>query len=150
MLTHPDIEGSFTKANEFQRNLRYLIIGGRGFLDFRDRDIVKRKSTCFSFRESPFEFDRSHYYWIIGDYVGTNTLDAVTVRAIDEIYASVKNEREVVPSIGAKLLNRKCRGSVKCEWAPDKADRLRAKFLRYFGVDLKKNGELRLSKVGEV
>jgi hypothetical protein len=144
-LTHPEIESTFTKANESKRNLRYAIVGGRDFLDLRDRPVLERKSTCFSFRISPFEHDRSHYYWIIGDYVGTCTLDAVTVKQIDEIYARTKKESDIAPNLCTKLLARKCRGTIKCEWAPEKAQKLRSKFLKFFRAEIHENGELKVA-----
>jgi hypothetical protein len=149
-ITHPEIERTFTKANESRRNLRYALIGGRGFLDLRDRCLLKRKSTCYSFRISPFEDDRTHYYWIIGDYVGTNTLDSVTARHIDEIYSRTKKDSDIDSAARNRLLSRKCRGTVKCEWAPEKAERLRARFLTHFGVKLHDNGELLTVRTGEV
>lgn len=148
-LTHPEIESTFTKANESKRNLRYAIIGGRSFLDLRDRNLLKRKSTGYSFRVSPFEYDRNHYYWIIGDYVGTNTLDAATVKQIDDIYARTKKESDLDATLRKRLLSTKCRGTVKCEWAPEKAERLRARFLTHFGIELRENGELLRVRTGE-
>jgi hypothetical protein len=147
-LTHPEIESTFTHANETKRNLRYAIIGGRSFLDLRDRSVIK--STCFSFRISPFEYDRNHYYWIVGDYVGINTLDALTVRQIDEIYAQTKRETDITPLVRRRLLSRKCRGTVKCEWAPEKAEKLRGTFSNFFGVKTRDNGELLTTLVGEI
>ena len=148
-LTHPEIENTFTQANESRRNLRYAIIGGRSFLDLRDRAVLRRKSTCYSFRVSPFEYDRNHYYWIIGEYVGTCTLDASTARKIDEVYSRIKKEGDLNAETPRKLLSQKCRGSIKCEWAPEKAEKLRTKFVKYFGVKLGDNGELLTTLSGE-
>lgn len=149
-LTHPEIESTFTAANESKSNLRYVIIGGRSFLDFRDRGVVRRKSTCFSFKVSPFEYDRAHYYWVIGDYVGTSTLDATTARKIDDVYARTKKESDLNAETRKKLLGRKCRGTVKCEWAPEKAQKLRRIFLTFFAVHLDDSGELSTIVRGEV
>jgi hypothetical protein len=149
-VTHPDIENTFTKANESKKNIRYVIVGGRGFLDLKDRSILRRKSTCFSYRISPFEDDRNHYYWIIGDYFGVSTLDVRTAKKIDDIYDKTRKESDISSIIRSSLLSQKCRGSVKCEWAPEKAEKMRSKFTTFFNIKLRDNGELLTQRAGEV
>jgi hypothetical protein len=144
------MENTFTKANESKKNLRFAIIGGRTALDYKDRGILSRKSTCYSFRLSPFEYDRNHYYWIVGDYFGTSTIDLRTARQIDLLYEQSKKLGSVNSSAIKQLLSQKCRGSIKCEWAPEKAQKMRVKFLKYFDLEIKESGELLTIRSGEI
>lgn len=149
-LTHPEINSTFARANETSKNLRYVIVGGRGWLDLRDRKHLARNSTGFSHRVSPFEYDRTHYYWIIGDYVGISTLNAKTAASIENIYQSTKKSSDFDSSLVKKLLSQKCSGSVRCSWAPEKAERLRVKFTNHFGLKLAENGEIPKIRYGEL
>ena len=149
-LTHPEINSTFARANESSKNLRYVIVGGRGWLDRHDHKHLARNSTGYSHRVSPFEYDRTHYYWIIGDYVGVSTLSAKTAASIENIYQTTSKLSDLNPNLVKKLLSQNCRGSVRCSWAPEKAEKMRAKFLKFFDLGLNENGEIIKIKYGEL
>jgi hypothetical protein len=149
-ITHPDIENTFTRANEARGHLRYAIVGGRTALDLRDRKILAKKSTAYSFRESPFEYDRNHYYWIIGDYFGVSTLDQRTSQKIEELYKESDKLSNLPSTAGQRLLSQKIRGSLRCEWAPEKAEIMRQTFINFFNLTLKEDGTLSEVKRGEI
>ncbi len=149
-LTHPGIQSTFIPAAEALRDFRFSVIGGRTALDFECRSAISRTSSTYTFRPSPFDDDRTHYRNVIGDYMITCSLDQRTAARIDDLFESVKNPKNLPLNIGKKLLALKCRGSVRCSWAPQQAEKCRQKFIKFFGVTLKENGEVLSCKRGEL
>jgi hypothetical protein len=149
-FTHPDIEKTFILANEASKNLRYTIVGGRGWLDRHDQKSIARKSVGYSFRLSPFENDRTNYHWVIGDYVGVSTINSRVAHKIDEIYENAKELSDIPSDISRHLISQNCNGKVRCIWAPQKAEKLRRQFLDHFGLETKDDGTLVKLKLGEL
>jgi hypothetical protein len=149
-FTHPDIQSTFMPAAEALRDRRFSIIGGRTPLDFDCRASISRTSATYSFRRSPFENMRTQYINVIGDYLIVCSLDRRTTDRIDRIFEATKDPKQLPQDIGKRLLATKCRGIVRCSWAPQRAERYRAQFLKFFRATLKPDGSLHTAPRGEV
>ena len=148
--THPGINTTFMAAAETVRNNRFSIIGGRTPLDYECRSSISRTSSTYSFKRSFFEHDRNHYRNIIGDYLITCSYDQRTADTIEGIFESGLYSKKSRTELGKKLLTIKCRGVVRCSWAPEQAEKYRQKFLKFFGVTLNGEGEVLTVKRGEI
>ena len=82
--------------------------------------------------------------------MGVSTLDTRTASKIDQIYEQTKKQSDLKANIRQQLLSQKCSGIVRCQWAPQKAEKYRQKFIKFFGLSLNEAGELTKIKRGEL
>lgn len=123
----------FYSSIDLAGHKRLHIIGSDSFLARHALKDLPKNGT-YSFAESPFHRERSTYYTVIGDCVLTVKLDKQTTDRLEELFSSVKSEKEIIPSELERFFSARVRATLTCERNEAKAERLKKKFAEFFSV----------------
>jgi len=112
----------------------YLMMGGRTFLDKWATKYWPKSVVEYSFAESPYEQNRGWYFDLIDDYLVSVKLDATTIKAIETLYENTVDWEQLDLAKVLLLAQTKVKASLWLEHNPQKADAIRKRFAKFFGV----------------
>ncbi len=127
-------EEQYIKSINLAKGKLYLIIGGRTYLDKWAEKFFDKKVVMHSFGKSVFEEKGLDYINVIDDYVLTVKLDNQTTKAIDNFYNNTSSIEKVNLSDMLKIFHGKVKASIWLEKNHDKAEKIKGRFGRFFGV----------------
>lgn len=129
-------EEQYIKSLGIAKGKLYLIIGGNTYLDRWAERFFNKKVVEYSFGKSVFEKDRSTYVNVIDDYIVTVKLDGKTTQLIESLYKNTNSAEQINISATLAVFNGKVKSSLWLEKNPQKAEILKNRFNRFFGIRL--------------
>jgi len=127
-------EERYLKSLELSNAKLYLIIGGNHYLDKWAEKYLKKDYIKYSFGKSGFQEERSKYINIVGDYVLTVKLDQDITDTIEYLYETTPSEERMNISQIVSIFNKKVKASIWLEKDNEKAQLIRGRFERFFGI----------------
>lgn len=129
-------EEQYIKALGLAQSRLYLVIGGNTHLDRWAEKFFDKKVVVHAFAKNFIAKDQSVYLNVIDDYIITVKLDAKTTQAIDGLYSQTGSAEALDVARVMAIFNGKVKASVWLEKSPSKAEAIRRKFSRFFGIKL--------------
>ena len=127
-------EEQYLKSLGLAKSKLYLIIGGNTYLDRWTEKFLNKKVVEYSFGKSVFEKNRSIYLNVIDDYVVTVKMDTKTNQEIENLYKNIISVENMNIATMLRIFHSKVKASVWLEKNLRKADILRGRFTKFFGV----------------
>ena len=127
-------EEQYIKSINLARGKLYLIIGGRTYLDKWVEKFFDKNTVAHSFGRSVFEEKGLDYINVIDDYILTVKLDGVTTKEIDNLYKNTDSIEKMNLHNVLKIFNGKVKAGIWLEKNPQKAEKIKGRFTRFFGI----------------
>ncbi len=125
----------FYEAIDLAGHKRCHIIGNDSYLARRALEVLPKKGR-YSFSSSPFSEQQTTYYTVVTDRIITVKIDQQTTTRFEELFSSVKSERDVIPQQIESLFSAKVRATLTTEINLAKATKLKKKFSEFFGENI--------------
>jgi hypothetical protein len=132
-MVHPGKEDQFRQALRRGGSQLHMIIGGETFLDGECGRHWSRDIYRFSFAVGPFDERRTEYFDLIENFILTLKISREVSRQIDGFFERVRGRADFDLVAFARIITQPTRASIKLENNQAKAERLRKRFVEYFG-----------------
>ncbi len=128
-------EERFWQTLKAPENKIYTMIGHDFFLNRWAKKMFEKNNITVSLAKGPFHNKQTHYYNVVGDYVVTVVLHKVLAQEIHALFSSTRNLSEINLTDLITTFVKMKKATVNIENNPIKAQRMKTKFRRYFGID---------------
>lgn len=131
-----DMEDQFTKSVRMMGRQMYTIIGRDCFLNRWGERYLDKNGLVRSFAKGPFHNQMNQNYNVLGNHIITATLAPHTHTRIEKLFHETRSMEDLLLSDIMSLFSREGDCTLTLENNPEKAQRMRSQFIRFFGIEV--------------